>query len=188
MFVDSTSRERLNATFMFYVNKLLFFSIIYIWDSIKSWHLVVHAFRIAQNVQNSSLWETLDRIIENRILIKKKRQSQTSKSVETTSRFSQTCNRYNFEFECHFNCRYRHACFICEIESHFFSQCSSDREQMWSRKDSSQEERDKEANAISKEKSWLAMLDSLRWIFESFFYTLIDKMSLRDLDSLKRDD
>jgi hypothetical protein len=29
-FVDSTSRERLNATFMFYVNKLLFFSIIYI--------------------------------------------------------------------------------------------------------------------------------------------------------------
>jgi hypothetical protein len=31
------------------------------------------------------------------------------------------------------------------------------------------------------------MLDSLRWIFESFFYTLIDEMSLRNLDSLKRD-
>jgi hypothetical protein len=29
-FVDATSRERLNATFMFYVNRLLFFSIIYI--------------------------------------------------------------------------------------------------------------------------------------------------------------
>jgi hypothetical protein len=32
------------------------------------------------------------------------------------------------------------------------------------------------------------MLDSLRWIFESFFYTLINEMSLRDLDSLKRND
>jgi hypothetical protein len=29
-FIDATSRERLNATFMFYVNRLLFFSIIYI--------------------------------------------------------------------------------------------------------------------------------------------------------------
>jgi hypothetical protein len=32
------------------------------------------------------------------------------------------------------------------------------------------------------------MLNSLRWIFESFFYILIDKMLLRDLDSLKRND
>jgi hypothetical protein len=29
-FVDATNRERLNATFMFYVNRFLFFSIIYI--------------------------------------------------------------------------------------------------------------------------------------------------------------
>jgi hypothetical protein len=139
-------------------------------------------------VQNSFLWETSDKIIENCILIKKKKQSQTSKSVETTSRFSQMCNRYNVEFECHLNFRYRHACFICEIENHFSSQCSSDREQMWSREDSSQKKRDREINAISREKLWLAMLDSLRWIFEFFLYILIDEMLLRDLDSLKKND
>jgi hypothetical protein len=167
---------------------LLFFSIIYIWNSVRSWHLVVHAFRIAQNVQNSSLWETSDKIIENRILIKKKKQSQTSKSVEAISYLSQTCNRYNVKFECHFNCRYRHACFICEIENHFSSQCSSDREQMWDRENSSQEKRDKKINAISRKRLWLAMLDSLRWIFESFLYTLIDEMLLRDFNSLKKND
>jgi hypothetical protein len=139
-------------------------------------------------VQNSFLWETSDKIIENRILIKKNKQSQTSKSVETMSCFSQICNRYNVEFECHFNYKYRHACFICEIENHFSSQCLSDREQMWSRENSSLKKRNKKTNAISREKSWLAMFDSLRWIFESFFYTLIDEMLLRDLDSLKKDD
>jgi hypothetical protein len=136
-FIDTTSREWFNATFMFYVNRFLFFSIIYIWDSVKNWHLIVHAFRIASNVQNSSLWKTLNKIIENRILIQKKKQSQTLKSVEATSRRSQTCNRYNVEFECHFNYRYQHSCFICEIDNYFSSQCSSDREQMWSREDSS---------------------------------------------------
>jgi hypothetical protein len=34
IFIDSTSRERLNSAFMFYVNKFLSFSIIYIWESI----------------------------------------------------------------------------------------------------------------------------------------------------------
>jgi hypothetical protein len=32
------------------------------------------------------------------------------------------------------------------------------------------------------------MLNSLRWIFESFFYILIDEMLLWDLDLLKKDD
>jgi hypothetical protein len=52
IFIDSTNRERFNSAFMFYVNKFLFFSIIYIWESVKNWHFIIHAFRIAQNVQN----------------------------------------------------------------------------------------------------------------------------------------
>jgi hypothetical protein len=114
-----------------------------------------------------------------------------------TSRLSlQTCNRYNVEFECYLNCRYRHACFICEIENHLALQCSIERkqslsrEESWNRKKSKNREefsrQDRSANAISRERSWLAILDLLKWIFEFFFYTLIDKMSLRDLDSLKR--
>jgi hypothetical protein len=52
IFVDSLSRERLNSSFMFYVNKFFFFSIIYIWELVRSWHFVVHAFWIVQNVQD----------------------------------------------------------------------------------------------------------------------------------------
>jgi hypothetical protein len=47
IFVDSISRERLNSAFMFYVNKFLSFSIIYIWESVRSWHFIIHAFKIA---------------------------------------------------------------------------------------------------------------------------------------------
>jgi hypothetical protein len=178
---------------MFYVNKFLSFSIIYIWESVRSWHFVIHAFRIAQNVQNLTLWETSNKTMENRILIKRKKQSQASKSFDATSRsLLQTCNRYNVEFECYFNYRYRHACLICEIENHLALQCSIERkqslnrEESWNREESSR--RDRNANAILKKKSWLAILDSLRWIFQFFLYRLIDEMFLRDLDSLKRND
>jgi hypothetical protein len=54
-FVDSASRERLNSAFMFYVDRFLSFSIIYTWESVRSWHFVVHASRIAQNVQDPTL-------------------------------------------------------------------------------------------------------------------------------------
>jgi hypothetical protein len=143
-------------------------------------------------VQNLIFWETSNRTIKNRILIKKK-QSQASRSFNATSRlFLQMCNRYNVEFKCYFNCRYRHACLICEIENHFALQCSIKREQSlsreesWSWKESSR--RDRNANTISREKSWLAIFNSLRWIFEFFFYTLINEISLRNLDSLKKND
>jgi hypothetical protein len=159
---------------MFYVNKFLFFSIIYIWKSIKSWYFIIHAFKIAQNVQNFILWETSNKIIENRILIKKEKQSQASKFFNAMNRsFLQTCNRYNIEFECYFNCKYQHACLICEIESHFALQYSIKREQSLSREKSWNQEksskRDKNANMISRERSWLAIFNSLRWIFEFFF-------------------
>jgi hypothetical protein len=126
-------------------------------------------------------------------LIKREKQSQASKSFNATSRlFLQTCNRYNVEFECYLNCKYRHACLICEIENHLALQCSIEREQSlsreasWDREESSK--RDRNTNAISRKRSWFAIFDSLRWIFEFFFYTLIDEMFLRDLDSLKRND
>jgi hypothetical protein len=129
IFIDSTSRERLNSAFMFYVNKFLSFSIIYIWESVRSWHFIIHAFRIAQKMQNLTLWETSNRIIENCILIKREKQSQALKSFDATSRLLlQTCNWYNVEFECYLNCRYRHACLICEIENHLALQCSIERE------------------------------------------------------------
>jgi hypothetical protein len=72
IFVDSLSCERLSFTFMLYVNKFLF-SIIYIWEFIKSWHFIIHTFRIAQNVQNFIFWETSNKIIESRILIKREK-------------------------------------------------------------------------------------------------------------------
>jgi hypothetical protein len=152
---------------MFYVNRFFSFSIIYIWELVKSWHFVIHVFRIAQNVQNLILWKISNRIIKNRILIKRKKQSQALKSFNATSRsFLQTCNRYNVEIECYLNFRYRHACFICEIENHLALQCSIKREQSlsreesWNREESSRQ--DKSANAISRERSWLAIFDSLR--------------------------
>jgi hypothetical protein len=47
IFVDSTSHERFNSALIFYVNKFLSFSILYIWESVKSWHFIIHALRIA---------------------------------------------------------------------------------------------------------------------------------------------